>query len=156
MKKRLQTKGLSKVFAFCLIFVSLICFSFDSHGQNISVSGIVKDANSQTIPGVSVIVKGTDTGTTTNLEGKYSIDVHPDSMLVFSSIGYTKQMIPVGGRSNIDVTFSEEVEEMDEFVVVAAADGYEFSATELEEVLRESGDSFESIGNPSKKLIWWY
>jgi len=45
---------------------------------------------------------------------------------------------------------------MEEFAEVAAADGYEFTTEELEDVLRESGDSFESIGNPAKKLIWWY
>lgn len=45
---------------------------------------------------------------------------------------------------------------MEEFVGVAGTDGYEFSVEDLEEVLRESGDSFESIGNPAKKLIWWH
>lgn len=45
---------------------------------------------------------------------------------------------------------------MEEFTEVAAADGYEFTTDELEEVLRESGDSFESIGNPAKKMIWWF
>lgn len=45
---------------------------------------------------------------------------------------------------------------MEDFTEVAGSDGYEFAVTDLEEVLRESGDSFESIGNPAKKLIWWY
>ncbi len=63
----------------------------------------------------------------------------------------------VAGGENEKIRLKYDVfKTMDEFVAVAAADGYEFSATDLEEVLRESGDSFESIGNPSKKLIWWY
>ncbi len=45
---------------------------------------------------------------------------------------------------------------MEEFVGQAGEDGFEFSSTDLEEVLRESGDSFESFGNPPKRAIWWY
>lgn len=43
-----------------------------------------------------------------------------------------------------------------EFVTVAGEDGYDFTGEELEDVLRESGDSFESFGNPAKKMIWWF
>lgn len=45
---------------------------------------------------------------------------------------------------------------MEEFVEVANADGYDFTAEELEDVLRESGDSFESFGNPPRRMIWWF
>ncbi|MFT5731309.1 MAG: hypothetical protein ACI8PB_005509 [Desulforhopalus sp.] len=63
----------------------------------------------------------------------------------------------VAGGENEKIRLKYDVfKTMDEFVEVAAADGYEFTVTDLEEVLRESGDSFESIGNPAKKLIWWY
>lgn len=44
----------------------------------------------------------------------------------------------------------------EEFIAMAAADGYEFTLAELDEVLRESGDSFESFGNPPKRAIWWH
>ncbi|WP_028317894.1 Nif11-like leader peptide family natural product precursor [Desulfobulbus elongatus] len=43
----------------------------------------------------------------------------------------------------------------DEFIAQAAADGYVFSVEELDAVLRESGDAFESFGNPPKRMIWW-
>lgn len=63
----------------------------------------------------------------------------------------------VAGGENEKIRLKYDVfKTMDEFVEVAAADGYEFTVEHLEEVLRESGDSFESIGNPAKKLIWWY
>ena len=63
----------------------------------------------------------------------------------------------IAGGENEKIRLKYDVfKTMDEFVEVAAADGYEFTVTDLEEVLRESGDSFESIGNPAKKLIWWY
>ncbi len=44
---------------------------------------------------------------------------------------------------------------MDEFVVLAAGDGYAFSAEELAQVLKESGDVFDKHGNPPKRSIWW-
>lgn len=43
----------------------------------------------------------------------------------------------------------------EEFVALAKGDGYEFSVQDLDDVLRESGDSFESFGNPAKRVIWW-
>jgi len=43
----------------------------------------------------------------------------------------------------------------EEFIALAQSDGYEFSIQDLEEVLRESGDTFESFGNPAKRIIWW-
>lgn len=50
----------------------------------------------------------------------------------------------------------DAIKSMDEFVSSANADGHVFSSTDLEEVLRESGDSFESFGNPPKRMIWWF
>ncbi len=44
---------------------------------------------------------------------------------------------------------------MEEFVTLAAADGYSFSVEELDSVLKESGDVFEKNGNPAKRQIWW-
>lgn len=43
----------------------------------------------------------------------------------------------------------------EEFIALAQSDGYEFSIQDLEDVLRESGDTFESFGNPAKRIIWW-
>ncbi len=43
----------------------------------------------------------------------------------------------------------------DEFVEMAKSDGYEFTVEDLDAVLRESGDAFESHGNPPKRMIWW-
>lgn len=50
----------------------------------------------------------------------------------------------------------DSIKNMEAFIEAAAADGYEFTQEHLEDVLRESGDSFESFGNPAKRMIWWY
>ncbi len=63
----------------------------------------------------------------------------------------------IAGGENEEIRLKYNVfKTMEEFVTVAATDGYEFSKEELEMVLQESGDSFESIGNPARKMIWWF
>ena len=50
----------------------------------------------------------------------------------------------------------DAIKTMDAFVSTAKEDGYVFARSDLELVLRESGDSFESFGNPPKRMIWWF
>lgn len=50
----------------------------------------------------------------------------------------------------------DAIKSMDAFVAAANGDGHDFSVDDLQTVLRESGDSFESFGNPPKRAIWWY
>lgn len=86
----------------------------------ITVKGKITDEQGQALPGVSVIVKGTATGTTTDNDGAYSINV-PDeknAFLVFSFIGYLSQEIPVSNRSTINVTLAVDVKALNEVVVV--------------------------------------
>ena len=86
----------------------------------VTVSGTVtSEADNQAIPGVSVIEKGTTNGTVTDLDGNYRLSVSgPEATLVFSFVGFVTQEIPVEGQQTIDVTLSEDVEQLDELVVV--------------------------------------
>src|SRR5258708_6593040 len=72
------------------------------------------------LPGVSVLVKGTSTGTSTDADGKYSISL-PDksSILVFSFIGFATQEIAVGNQSTLDVALQEDQTQLSEVVVTA-------------------------------------
>ena len=72
------------------------------------------------IPGVNVLVKGTNQGTITNLDGAYRVEV-PDnnSMLVFSFVGYQTKETPVNGRSQIDVSLTSDAAQLTEVVVTA-------------------------------------
>ncbi|HEX8039248.1 MAG TPA: carboxypeptidase-like regulatory domain-containing protein, partial [Chryseosolibacter sp.] len=85
-----------------------------------TVSGKVTTKDGMALPGVSVLVKGTTTGLTTDSEGRYTISV-PDesSTLVFSFIGFITQEIVVGSRSTVDVTMEEDLTELSEVVVTA-------------------------------------
>jgi TonB-linked SusC/RagA family outer membrane protein len=84
------------------------------------VKGRVLDENGSPFPGVNIVVKGTSNGTTTDAEGRYSLDV-PDetSILVFSFVGYKSMDVPVEGRSSIDVSLQPDVVALNEVVVTA-------------------------------------
>jgi hypothetical protein len=83
------------------------------------VTGTVLDENGIGLPGVNVILKGTTTGTITNIEGRYTIGpVKPDDVLVFSYIGYQSVELPVGSRSIIDVNLIPGTTILDQVVVV--------------------------------------
>ncbi|MDF9798719.1 TonB-linked SusC/RagA family outer membrane protein [Catalinimonas alkaloidigena] len=86
----------------------------------IVVSGTVtSSSDGSSLPGVNVLVKGTMIGTVTDAEGKYSINVpNDDDILVFSSIGFTSQEIPLNGRSVVDISMEEDVQSLSEVVVV--------------------------------------
>jgi TonB-linked SusC/RagA family outer membrane protein len=85
-----------------------------------SVSGRVTSADGSPLPGVSVLVKGTTTGTSTDVEGRFTLSV-PDnsSVLVLSFIGFTTQEITVGTQTNISVQMTEDTQELGEVVVTA-------------------------------------
>ncbi len=87
---------------------------------NIAVRGKVTDAsNGESIPGVNVIVKGTTTGTTTNMDGEYFLNLpFSNATLVFSFIGYASVEIPAEGRSTVDVALESEITELDEVVAI--------------------------------------
>ena len=71
------------------------------------------------LPGVTVMVKGTNSGTATEFDGSYTLTVpSSDAVLVFSYIGYRPQEVPVGSQSVIDVTLQQDVNALDEVVVI--------------------------------------
>ena len=84
------------------------------------LTGVVKDAAGQSLPGVNVIVKGTTTGTITDLDGKYSVRIPGDqTFLQFSFIGYVTREIAVGSQATLDITLEESAIKIDEVVVTA-------------------------------------
>ena len=82
------------------------------------VSGTVVDQNGDPMPGVSILVQGSTTGTVTDLDGKFTITVPDGGTLVFSFIGYENQLILVGDQSVLNVTMSEDATALDEVVVI--------------------------------------
>lgn len=86
--------------------------------QNIRIIGTIRGGG-EGLPGASVLLKGTNTGTTTDVDGKYSIEAPGNGTLIYSFVGMTSQEIPIQGRKVIDVTLKDESVNIDEVVVVA-------------------------------------
>lgn len=88
--------------------------------NDVRVTGMVTSMTDNTpLPGVNIIVKGTNIGTITDVEGKYAINVPNDSdTLVFSFIGYLREEIPVNNQQLIDVSLTEDIQKLGELVVV--------------------------------------
>ncbi len=89
-------------------------------GQDITVSGTVKSTTTnEVLPGVNILIKGTNTGTVTDIDGNYSIVVpDEDAILVFSFIGHIEEEVPVGSKTAIDVSLVEDIMSLDELVVI--------------------------------------
>ena len=83
-----------------------------------TVSGVVTDASGEGIAGVAVIVKGTTTGTSTDMKGAYTIRASKSDVLVFSFLGYKTQEVAVHNRMEIDVRLESDSQQVDEVVVV--------------------------------------
>ncbi|UZD23116.1 SusC/RagA family TonB-linked outer membrane protein [Algoriphagus halophytocola] len=97
----------------------LLCFITSvSWAQDAQVSGTVYDETGTPLPGATVLLKGTTTGATTDLDGQYSIAVPSGGVLVFSFIGYTPQEIEVGNQSKIDINLLPDLADLEEVVVV--------------------------------------
>ncbi|WP_285010690.1 SusC/RagA family TonB-linked outer membrane protein [Pedobacter faecalis] len=110
--KRIPTK--LSVFVFLLLL-----FAGTASAQNITITGTVIDAADKSpLPGVGVLVKGTQIGTTTSSSGAYSINAPADATLVFTYIGFTTQEVAVGNRTTINITLAESAQDLEAVVVV--------------------------------------
>lgn len=82
-----------------------------------TISGVITDASGTPIPGVTVLVKGTSTGTVTDIDGNYSIVALPTDIIQFSFVGYLSEEITVGESTQISLSLSEDVIGLEEVVV---------------------------------------
>ena len=89
------------------------------YAQNVTVSGIVKDPMGEPVIGASVAVKGANTGTITNIDGRYTLQCPTKATLVFSYIGLKTQNVDVNGRQQINVDLEDDATALNEVVVTA-------------------------------------
>lgn len=84
------------------------------------VTGTVSSTDGELLPGVSVVLKGTTTGVSTDFDGNYSINVPGnDAVLLFSYIGMSSKEVPVGSQNTLNVSLEPSSEALDEVVVTA-------------------------------------
>ena len=112
--KHLQT-GIARKFFFLMVG---LLFSVGLNAQTITVSGVVSDPSREPLIGASILAQGTTVGTSTNIDGEYTINVAPDATLVVSYVGYDTQNVPVDGRTSINVTMQENSVMLNEVVAI--------------------------------------
>ena len=100
--------------------VSILIMSTNSFAQLATVKGVVNDEFNETLPGVNVLIKGTSAGSTTNIDGEYSIstELNDSSVLVFSYVGYKVQEVLIAGRSILNIQLDPSSKSLNEYVVV--------------------------------------
>ncbi|MGC8823478.1 MAG: SusC/RagA family TonB-linked outer membrane protein [Bacteroidales bacterium] len=143
-QKTYKEKWLSRAVKRALtVFCGLLMVAA-TFGQEKTITGTITDKNGETLPGVNVVIKGTSTGTVTDLNGKFSIKVPgPETVLVFSYVGYASQEVKVGDLTSINVTMTEEVRELDQVVVIGY--GVQKKSDLTGAVASVSGSSFQGI-----------
>lgn len=108
---------------FCWIFfvVILVYPNIDMSAQsnvNIVISGKVTDGSNNALPGVNVLVKGTQTGTLTDFDGAYTLKADHDGILIFSYMGFETREVSISKRNSIDIKLNESSQNLDEIVVI--------------------------------------
>lgn len=119
-----------------LVFMALFQISA-AVAQERTVTGQVRAADGLTLPGVNVIVKGTNQGTVTDMDGRYSLSVAQGATLVFSSLGFGNREVLVGNQTEINLTLQEDLEGLDEVVVTSFG---------IEQSKKSLGYSVQEIG----------
>lgn len=100
------------------LLVAMLITSVTAMAQKVSISGNVADTNGDPLIGVGILVKGTTTGTMTDIDGKFALDVPANAIIEVSSIGYATQIIPVGERRTFTIVLQEDAELLEGTVVV--------------------------------------
>ena len=104
-----------KIYFLAMLFLA----SLGAYSQAFKVNGNVKDDSKMPLPGVSVVVKGTAIGTTTDFDGNFTLNVTKGNILVFSYVGYNNKEVTVSTNANINVVMAAGVE-LQEVVVVGS------------------------------------
>lgn len=128
-----------------LVIIALVlCCPLFMWAQTVTVTGSVTDTNGMPIPGVSVLVKGTTNGTSTDFDGKFDLQgVKASDELFFSYIGMEAQTVSVNGRTTINIVLEESLESLEEVVVVGY--GVQKKALTTGANLNVGGDDIEGL-----------
>lgn len=118
-----------------------ICFVLEARSQSVVTGRVTDVSEDEPLPGVTVLVKGTSSGTITDSDGNYKIEVKEGQELVFSFVGYEQQIVTVNSQSVIDVAMTPDITQLSEVVITALgverekkALGYSMTEVDGEEV----------------------
>lgn len=109
-----------------IVFAACMLTYGNLHAQNLTIRGIVLDDFNQPLPGVSVMLKGTNQGSSTGVGGRFTISAEKGQALIFKTIGFLTQEVVVGAETNISVTLKPDTKVLSEVVVTALGVKKEF------------------------------
>ena len=105
-------------YAFTLLLGLLMCNEMNAQ-KGSTIGGLITDSSGLTLPGVNIVEKGTQNNTSTDFDGKYSLNISkPDATLIISYVGFVSQEIQVAGRTTINLKLRDEQETLKEVVIV--------------------------------------
>ena len=149
----IKAPQISRSFKISMMVFLIGLFSVTSiFAQSKVVTGLVTDSGNEPLIGVSIQVKGTATGTITDIDGRYTLNAQSNNVLVFSYIGFTTQEKTVGTQSTINVEMAEDSKALEEVVVTAlgmkrATKALGYAVTEL-----KGDDVSKTVINPVSAL----
>jgi iron complex outermembrane receptor protein len=147
MKK--QTTFLKVMFLFLIWALSL-----HAYAQDVKISGKVTDAiDGSSLPGVSIVIKGTTNGTITDIDGKYSLNANVGATLEFSFIGYNKQEVVVGAQRVLNVALQVAATGLNEVVVIGYGQVKKSDATGSVAVVGSKDFNRGAITSPQELLV---
>lgn len=100
------------------LIVSMLVLSLAAFAQTHKITGKVSDVNGEPVIGVGILVKGTTTGTASDVDGTFSLTVPDNAVLSISSIGYVSQEIAVGNKTHLDIVMEEDSQLLEGTVVI--------------------------------------
>lgn len=101
-----------------MICILLCGFQTIAFAQQRTIQGVVTSENSEPLPGVNILIKGTTNGTTTDVSGSYTLQASQGDVLVFSFIGYQQREVTVGSQTTINVSMNEDMQSLSEVVII--------------------------------------
>ncbi|WBL23771.1 SusC/RagA family TonB-linked outer membrane protein [Zunongwangia sp. HRR-M8] len=102
----------------CLAFFIFIGFSANAQDGQLITGTVTSESDGLPLPGVNVIIKGTNNGAVTDIDGNYAIEANANDVIVYSFIGYKQQEVSVGTQTEINVSLSDDLNALDDVVVV--------------------------------------
>ncbi len=138
---------------YLFLVVTFACASV-VYAQEVALTGLVTDASDgSSIPGVTVVIKNTTNGTVTDIDGKYSLKVHPGAVLVFSYVGYETKEVEFTGQKTINMSMVTGVKSLNELVVIGYGSVKKQDATGSVSTLGEKDFNQGRITSPQQAII---
>jgi len=134
------------------LLVGLILLNLQASAQSQMISGKVLDEFGEGLPGATVLVKGTTSGVTTDIDGSFRLNAEESAVLIVSFVGYKLEEVPVGNRTVLEISLSLDVSSLEEVIVVGYGEKSKATVTGAVEQVEAKVFADRAITNPALSL----